>query len=186
MSTTLSVSKSKHVSSSLIVKRKSQVNNVSVSKCFTLPAPALRNTYWMQRCFFHKQKLCSRPHAIFIFFIFGVDNMNFIVLIFGWVITLWFFPLDDCSFIYLFMRLIDVMENPNRLTDHTWVISKVYQLSHSSLCPPTPCATVVHFHPAPTSHTNPLDWWRVQWIIQGVSFSILVGFRCAHQLQPCL
>lgn len=147
MSTALSLSKSKHVSSLFIVKMKSQVNDVLVSKCFTLPAPALRNTYWMQRCSFHKQKLCSKPHAIFVFFIFGVGNMNFIVLIFGWVITLWFFPLDNFSFIYLFMRLTDVMENPNRLTDHTWVISKVFQLGHSSLGPPTPWATVVHFQP---------------------------------------
>lgn len=57
------------------------------------------------------------------------------------MITLWFFPLNDCSFIYLFMKLKNVMGNSNRLTDHTWVISKVFQFCHSSLCPPTPCVT---------------------------------------------
>lgn len=84
------------------------------------------------------------------------------------------------------MRLTNVMENSNRLIDHTWGISKVSQLWHSSLCPPTPCVSAIHFHSALTSHINILDWWGVKWLTQGNSFSTLVDFRCAHQLQHCV
>lgn len=71
-----------HFLNPYIVMRKSQVNNASINICFTFPAPALRNIYWMQRLFFHKQKNCSKPHVILIFFNFRVGIMNFIIFIF--------------------------------------------------------------------------------------------------------
>ena len=58
------------------------------------------------------------------------------------------FPVIDCSFIYLFMRLKAVMGNGNSLADHTLVISKGSQLCHPSLCPPMPCVTAVQFCPS--------------------------------------
>lgn len=81
MNTTLSLSKSIHVSSSFIVKRKSQVNYVSVNKYFT--CPCIKKHLLNAKIFFHKQKECSKPHAILSFFIFRVGNMNFIIFVFS-------------------------------------------------------------------------------------------------------
>lgn len=62
------------------------------------------------------------------------------------------FPVIDCSFISLFMRLKAVMGNCNGLTDHTLVISKESQLFHTlCYCSAGPLLFVL------PSHTSLLD-----------------------------
>lgn len=98
------------------------------------------------------------------------------------------FPVIDCSFISLFMRLKAVMGNCNSLADHILVISKEFQLFHPFLYPPTPHVTTVQVHPSsfyPSTQVWMQTWW-IRWVIQGFSSSIPMGLGCACQLQHCL
>lgn len=70
------------------------------------------------------------------------------------------FPVIDCSFISLFMRLKAVMRNCNSLADHILVISKEFQLFHPSLYPPTPHVTVVQVHPSSFYPPTQVFWMQ--------------------------
>lgn len=120
--------------------------------------------------------------------------LEWVILTFLWYLffkvgnSTMIFPVIDCSFISLFMRLKAVMGNCNSLADHILVISKEFQLFHPFLYPPTPRVTAVQVHPSsfyPSTQVWMQTWW-IRWVIQGFSSSIPMGLGCACQLQHCL
>lgn len=120
--------------------------------------------------------------------------LEWVILTFLWYLffkvgnSTMIFPVIDCSFISLFMRLKAVMGNCNSLADHILVISKEFQLFHPFLYPPTPHVTTVQVHPSsfyPSTQVWMQTWW-IRWVIQGFSSSIPMGLGCACQLQHCL
>lgn len=102
--------------------------------------------------------------------------LEWVILTFLWYLffkvgnSTMIFPVIDCSFISLFMRLKAVMGNCNSLADHILVISKEFQLFHPFLYLSTPHVTAVQVHPSsfyPSTQVWMQTWW-IRWVIYRV------------------